>query len=84
MSYLDDLKEFRIDQTDIDRVADTWRERARTMGETPHPAAVYQTAAADLALGLIDLHRETTAQMPTDHSVKNWLGIVSGVDLTTG
>ena len=81
MSYLTDLKEFNIDQADIDRIAAAWRQRAANLGEAPHPAAIYQTAAVDIAMGLIELHRETAAAMHSDHPPRTWLAIVSGVDL---
>ena len=81
MSYLTDLEDSNINQADIDRIAEAWRERARTLGEHPHPAAIYQTAAADIAMGLLELHRETETAMQGDHSARNWLEIVTGVDL---
>ena len=81
MSYLTDLEDSNINQADIDRIAAVWRERARTLGEQPHPAAIYQTAATDIAMGLLELHRETETAMQEDHSARNWLEIVTGVDL---
>lgn len=81
MTYLTELNAAGIYQADIDLVAETWRRRAAERGEQAHPNAIYQTAAVDIAMGLIELHRETESAMQADHPVRSWLGIVTGVKL---
>lgn len=86
MSYDKVLKEHDIGDADIDRVVEAFLSRAQTAHDqgdvqSAHPRAVYHTAAVDMAMGAVDLHKEVKAGMNSSHSARGWLSILTGVDL---
>ncbi len=86
MSYNKLLKEHNISDADIARIVAAFESRAvdaHNNGESQsaHPQAVYHTAAIDMAVGAVELHKEVKAGMNSSHSARTWLSILTGVDL---
>ncbi len=81
MSYDKELEKNGITAADIDKLVAAFRQRAAGDKTVSHPDAIYHTAAVDLAMGAVDLHKEVLAGMKDGHSAKAWLAILTGVAL---
>ena len=86
MNYDKLLQEHGISDGDIDRIVQAFAARAAEANaggdaQAPHPQAVYHTAAVDMAMGAVDLHKEVKAGMNSSHSARSWLSILTGVAL---
>lgn len=80
MDYQKQLQQYRINPATLDLISSQFAERAKAMGLARQADAIYQAAAMDLALGAIELHKDTQEGMKESISPEQWINIITGLE----
>ncbi len=75
------LAKHAIGDEELDKLVALMRQRAQADESVSHPDAIYHSAAVDMAMGAVDLHEDIVQGMRSSHSAKQWLQILTGVEI---
>lgn len=78
MDYQKLFNKHHINTSYLDNVSQQFAQRAKDLGLPRQADAIYQAAAADLAMGAIELHQDTQEGMKESISPAQWLEIITG------
>jgi hypothetical protein len=77
MNYLKPLQKQDVYPEDLQALADLLEDRAKQQGFS-HPNSVYHSMIVDLALGTLEIQKETQTELGKTHNLKEWLHIIVG------
>ncbi|GAA6169512.1 hypothetical protein [Sessilibacter corallicola] len=77
MNYLKPLQKQGVFPEDLQALADLLEARAKEKGFS-HPNSVYHSTIVDLALGTLEIQKETQSELGKTHNLKEWLDIIVG------
>jgi|GEM_PF-3069113 len=78
MDYQKLFNQHHINASHLDDISQQFALRAKELRLPRQADAIYQAAAADLAMGAIELHLDTQEGMKESISPAHWLEIITG------
>jgi hypothetical protein len=80
MNYQKILRDNQITDADMTRLLELFRARASAADHANMlPDSIYESAAVDIAMGAIDLCKDTHESMQEGHDARHWLHILTGL-----